>query len=150
MHASLGMRTPSHCGTVAAPDVATGALTDAPVQVRQCRKGLREFVQSEVDPDTVPFKDRAREKARRADARRAEQAGTGKVAVRAAARVAREAAAREAAKVAEKKKLPAAKRKTLAAREDATDLNDDYRLWRKLKKGKISDAEYLEAMNVDL
>lgn len=119
-------------------------------QVRQCKKGLKEFVQSEVDPDSVPYKDRVREKLRLADARKAAKAGLGRHAVREAAKQQRAVAAAAAAKEAEKKKLPAAKRKTLQHREDLVDLNDDYRLLKKLKKGKISDKEYLEAMNVDL
>lgn len=111
---------------------------------------MKDFAQSEVDPDSVPYKDKAREKVRRAEAKKATKAGVGKQAVREEARKQREAAAAVAAKAAEKKKLPAAKRKTLQHREDLAGLDDDYRLLKKLKKGKISDAEYLEAMNVDL
>lgn len=118
--------------------------------MRQCKKGLKDFMQSEVDPDSVPYKDRAREKARRADAKKSAKEGTDRKALKEAARVQREAAAAEAAKAAEKKKLPAAKRKMLQNREDMADLDDDYRLLKKLKKGKISDAEYVEAMNMDL
>lgn len=118
--------------------------------MRQCKKGLKDFMQSEVDPDSVPYKDRAREKARRADAKKSAKEGTDRKALKEAARVQREAAAAEAAKAANKKKLPAAKRKMLQNREDMADLDDDYRLLKKLKKGKISDAEYVEAMNMDL
>lgn len=120
------------------------------LQVRQCKKGLKDFVQSTVDPETVPYKDRAREKARQAEAKKAAKQGTDKKALKEAARLKREASAAEAAKAAEKKKLPAAKRNKMQHREDMADLDDDYRLLKKLKKGKISDAEYLEAMNVDL
>eukprot|EP00892_Ulva_mutabilis_P003676 jgi/Ulvmu1/1680/UM115_0009.1 len=119
-------------------------------EVRQCKKGLKDFAQSEVNPDDVPYKDKAREKARKAEAKKAAKAGTGKQAMRDAARKQREVDAAAAAKAAEKKRLPAAKRKTLQNREDLAGLEDDYRLLKKLKKGKISDAQYLEAMNVDL
>ena len=40
------------------------------------------------------------------------------------------------------KHLPAAKRRQLSQRQELADLTDDYRLLKKLKKGKISEVRH--------
>ena len=37
----------------------------------------------------------------------------------------------------------------LESRQELADLEDDYALWKKLKKGKITQAEYDAAMELD-
>lgn len=41
------------------------------------------------------------------------------------------------------KHLPAAKRRQLSQRQELADLSDDYRLLKKLKKGKISEVRII-------
>lgn len=117
------------------------------MQVRKNRKGLSEFQQSEVDPATVPYADRARERARqkalrKAAAAPAQGAEAGKRGKGACKHAKQKAAAVAEQQRAQEKKLPAAKRQLHQAREDREDLDDDYRLLRRLKKGKVSSAEY--------
>jgi ATP-dependent RNA helicase DDX55/SPB4 len=119
------------------------------VQVRQSKKGLEGFQQSEVDPDDVPYKDKAREKVRQAELLKAKRAGKDRCSVKEEKRLAREAAAAAAAQKGVDKKLPAAKRQLQQHREDLKDLEDDYRLLKKLKKGNITQAAYDAAMNLD-
>lgn len=115
------------------------------VQVRKNRKGLMAFVQSDVDPDTVPYRDPIREKARQRALRKSGPAGpagaTAKAKASGGQKHAREAAAADDRK-AQEKKLPSAKRQQKQQREDAGDLMDDYRMYRRHKKGKVADAEY--------
>lgn len=112
-------------------------------------RGLDGFVPSEVDPDTVPFRDRARERQRqqalrkqqqqekreekeRRDEKRDERKGA----------PAANANAPANASAPGPKHLPAAKRRVLQARDEAEDLDRDYRLLRALKRGKISAKEF--------
>jgi ATP-dependent RNA helicase DDX55/SPB4 len=46
-------------------------------------------------------------------------------------------------------RLTASKRRTLETRQELADLEDDYALWKKLKKGKITQAEYNAATEID-
>lgn len=110
---------------------------------------MKDFKQSAVDPDDVPYLDKAREKARRAELAKAKNAGKDRCTVREEKRVAREAAAAAVAKKGPLKKLPAAKRQLQQHRDDLQDLDDDYKVYKKLKKGKISGEEYDAAMNID-
>ena len=134
------------------------------VQVRKNVKGLHSFQQSAVDPDTVPYADAAREKARRKELRK--QAAAGKVASDGSGRQPSSCKARkkqqqvqqraEKAKQQQQqqqqqqhsKKMPAAKRQLQQSREDMDDLQDDYRLYRKHKKGKVQDDEYMRSIGL--
>jgi len=97
-----------------------------------------------VDPDAVPFKDRAREKARRRRAGevRAAAAAAGPPAPASTRLPATPNPARPPPPL--ERRLPAAKRRTLGARQDEDDFAADYALLRKRKRGKISEAD-LEA-----
>jgi ATP-dependent RNA helicase DDX55/SPB4 len=119
------------------------------LQVRQSKKGLSDFNQSEIAPDSVPYKDKAREKQRQKELRKAQKAGRDRESMKVIRKAERERAAAVAAAKDAEKKLPAAKRQLLQRRDDLDSLADDYRLYRKLKKGKISEGEYAEAMNID-
>ena len=118
------------------------------MQVRKNRKGLSDFQQSDVDPSTVPYADRARERVRQRALRKAAAAAPegaearSKVSKGACKHAKQKAAAIAEQQRAQERKLPAAKRQLHQAREDRDDLDDDYRLLRRLKKGKVSNAEY--------
>ena len=122
-------------------------------RMKEIRKAPRTatagFVESAVDPDTVPYAEKAREKQRRAAnaaaaAERAEAEARGELSEGKAAREKRkrEDAAREAERKNGEKRLTALKRRQQESREDLDDINDDYRALKKLKKGKISEEEF--------
>ena len=107
------------------------------------------FEESAVDPDSVPYAEKAREKQRRAAnaaaaAARAEAEARGELSGGKGAREKRkrEDAAREAERKNGEKRLTASKRRQQESREDLDDINDDYRALKKLKKGKISEEEF--------
>ena len=107
------------------------------------------FAESAVDPDSVPYAEKAREKQRRAAnaaaaAARAEAEARGELSGGKAAREKRkrEDAAKEAERKNGEKRLTASKRRQQESREDLDDINDDYRALKKLKKGKISEEEF--------
>lgn len=123
------------------------------------------FVESSVDIDAIPFKDPKREKQRTEGQEKKKQA----------AKAAAEATdgddnddikntidskkdkkgMRNPKQLKEKGsnqqtvRLTATKRRTLESRQELADLEDDYALWKKLKKGKITQAEYDAAMELD-
>ncbi|KAG2447782.1 hypothetical protein HYH02_007239 [Chlamydomonas schloesseri] len=106
--------------------------------------GASEFRPSPVDPSTVPYRDKAREKQRQKglQQKQHEAARSGAAASaeeRAAAK--RKAAAAVAAEAAEAR-LPAAKRRQLQMKDETAALNQEYSLLKKLKKGKISQHQY--------
>ena len=116
---------------------------------------LKEFQQSSVHPDDVPYLDAAREKARQRALKALQESGgksKGKCKAEELQRK-REEAAAKAAKAAQEKqargKVSAAKRQALQLRDDARDLDDDYRAWRKHKKGKLSDEQYKQSIGID-
>ena len=107
------------------------------------------FEESAVDPDSVPYAEKAREKQRcaanaAAAAARAEAEARGELSGGEGAREKRkrEDAAREAERKNGEKRLTASKRRQQESREDLDDINDDYRALKKLKKGKISEEEF--------
>ena len=107
------------------------------------------FEESAVDPDSVPYAEKAREKQRRAAnaaaaAARAEAEARGELSGGKGAREKRkrEDAAREAERKNGEKRLTASKRRQQESRENLDDINDDYRALKKLKKGKISEEEF--------
>jgi ATP-dependent RNA helicase DDX55/SPB4 len=112
---------------------------------------LEGFVQSEVDPETVKFKDKVREKQRQAvlkqraekDAEEGGGSGGDKSNKRKGGPKSSGGGAAPAASAsALQPRLTAAKRRQLEARQEFNELNDEYALLRKLKKGKISQREY--------
>jgi hypothetical protein len=121
------------------------------LQVRKSVKGLKDFKRSEVEPDSVPYLDPARERLRRRALKKVQASG-GKAGVckAAKAQARRVEAAHAAEKRAQEKKAPAAKRQQQQMRVDADDLDDDYRLYRKHKKGKVGDDEYKQSIGIDV
>lgn len=100
----------------------------------------------------MQFKDKAREKQRQRTLKqqRAGQQGTDQgpfpaeakqeALDAAAAERQRAHAAAAAAAAAEERRVPAAKRRMLELRQDHEELKDDYRLLKKLKKGRASEV----------
>ena len=93
------------------------------------------FVSSSVDPDSVPYLDKTREKRRLA---KLEAARANDDRGKAPERQQRPNQHQQQ----QQKKLPAAKRRKMEARQDDIDLDEDWRLLKKLRKGKITDEEY--------
>jgi ATP-dependent RNA helicase DDX55/SPB4 len=117
-------------------------------KMRELKKAIRNirlegtlegFVPSNIDPNVIAFKDKAREKQRQANASGRESLSTreekrhGGPPAEAAPRL---------QQIVVQPRLTAAKRRNLEARQELEELNDDYALLRKLKKGKISQREY--------
>ena len=100
------------------------------------------FVPSAVDPETVPYKDKTREKQRQQ--RLAQQAAEAPKQHGQGGRRAQQAdaAAAHAAPAALPHRLPAQKRRQVQQREDDDDLDADWRMLKKLKAGKVSEHEY--------
>ena len=103
------------------------------------------FSESPVDPNSIPFKDKAREKQRQASLR--EKAANADR-IREPQKIVREQQKKNTSAPANIR-LPAAKRRTLESRQELADLDDDYTLWKKLKRGKITKAEYDAATDMD-
>ena len=117
-------------------------------EIRKAPKSsLKGFTESSVNPDAVPFEDRAREKQRQRAlaeeaARRAANPEANADSRKEREKRKREEAAAVAAKAQNEKRLTAAKRRQVEAQDDFDDLDDDYRALKKLKKGKISEEEF--------
>ena len=93
------------------------------------------FVASLIDPDTVPYKDKNRERQR--------VSGLAKKKAEREASIAASAVKKQAhQKAAAAPRLTAAKRRQLENRQELGEMNDDYALLKKLKKGKISEREF--------
>ena len=106
---------------------------------------LESFRPSNVAPESVAFRDRGREKQRlRNLAAKAEEQGGrgGGPKKKGAPRVNRRSGERSNGR-----SLTAEKRRKQNRAEDLDDLESDYRLLRKLKKGKISEAEFDEGVH---
>eukprot|EP00877_Chromochloris_zofingiensis_P010332 jgi/Chrzof1/5552/Cz16g07090.t1 len=100
-------------------------------------KGLEAFVPSKVDPDSVKFRDKQREKQR-------QQVLKQRQAQQSSEQQQQQAQQKQpkASEQADNKKLPAAKRRLLQHRDDLAELTHDYGLLKKLKKGKISQHQF--------
>ena len=98
------------------------------------------FMQSPVDPETVPYKDKTREKQRQQ--RLAQQAADAPAKPGRAHQHKDAAAAAHAAPAAVPHRLPAQKRRQVQQRADDDDLDADWRMLKKLKAGKVSEHEY--------
>lgn len=109
---------------------------------KQC---LESFRPSEVPPESVAFRDRGREKQRQknlaAKAEQQDERGRGPK-KKGAPRV-----NRRSGEKSNGRSLTAEKRRKQNRAEDLDDLDSDYRLLRKLKKGKISEAEFDEGVH---
>jgi len=110
---------------------------------------LEGFVQSEIDPESVRFRDKSREKQRQAvlkqraaAAAEADNEVDSKSEKNGSKRKGAASAPTSAAAGALQPRLTAAKRRQLEARQEFNELNDEYALLRKLKKGKISQRDY--------
>ncbi|GBF93083.1 DEAD-box ATP-dependent RNA helicase [Raphidocelis subcapitata] len=110
-----------------------------------------DFEPSPVDPESVPFRDRTREKQRRRQLKQRAEAEAASGAADAAAAKRDKAAAAAARKrpgeggaggAGGEEKLPAAKRRQLQQRDELEELTRDYALLKKLKKGKISERAF--------
>jgi ATP-dependent RNA helicase DDX55/SPB4 len=129
-------------------------MPEAKKASRLASKGeLEGFLQSSIDPETVKFKEKTREKQRQAvlkqrAAKEAEEGGSGGRASerpsgkRQAGNGNGASTAVAGAAAALQPRLTAAKRRQLEARQEFNELNDEYALLRKLKKGKISQRQY--------
>jgi ATP-dependent RNA helicase DDX55/SPB4 len=117
-------------------------------EIRKAPKSsLKGFTESTVNPDTVPFLDKAREKQRlrglaEEAARRAANPEAAADSRKEREKRKREEAAAVAAKAQNEKRLTASKRRQMEAQDDFDDLDDDYRALKKWKKGKISEEEF--------
>ena len=108
------------------------------------------FSESAVDPESIPFRDKAREKQRQASIRlKSSLIDTGKQEKRQNKRKNEKNASKATNLNPPKVRLTAAKRRTLESRQEMIDLDDDYSLWKKLKKGKITEKEYNDATDMD-
>ena len=140
---------------------------------RLLRQGkLEGFIESSVDIDSIPFKDPKREKQRLEGQERNRQERAGQTAAAKGGQRGDEGAERGGRNGGLIKKdekdarlpkqsndknrnnqqtvrLTASKRRTLESRQELADLEDDYALWKKLKKGKITQADYDAAMELD-
>ena len=117
-------------------------------EIRKAPKAtLQGFEESGVNPDEVPYLDRAREKQRlkavaEQEAARAANPEAFEDTKREREKRRREEERLAAEKAKSEKRLTAAKRRQAEAREDFDDINDDYRALKKLKKGKITEEEF--------
>lgn len=127
---------------------ASFALLRLP-KMRELKKAMRSlklegklqgFTPSSIDPNDVAFRDKAREKQRQANASE-RQAASKREPSDTNGRVP-SSGALHSQQNAVQPRLTAAKRRTLEARQEVEELNDDYALLKKLKKGKISQREY--------
>lgn len=127
--------------------------------MKEIKKAAREaklgnlpgYKDSSVDPETIPFKDRKREKQRQMAL--AKQNKESKINITQKTQISEDV--KNAVKKKDKQtpanvRLTATKRRTLETRQELADLHDDYALLRKLKKGKISQEEYDQATDIDI
>ncbi|EFJ40203.1 hypothetical protein VOLCADRAFT_108284 [Volvox carteri f. nagariensis] len=106
--------------------------------------GLEHFTPSQVDPMTVPYKDKPREKQRlkAIEQRRAAAGAGGAPGGRGSGAAAKRKAPGGPDAGGSECRLPAAKRRQLQLIDEATNLNQEYSLLKKLKKGKITEHQY--------
>ncbi|KAI7845551.1 hypothetical protein COHA_000842 [Chlorella ohadii] len=133
-----------HCKFIFRPqDLALGRLATAFAllrlprmpEIKQGGKGLEGFTPSKVDPDSVRFRDKAREKQRQAVLKQRakdRQAATEQV----------QSQPRQRQAPQPEVHLPAAKRRKQREREEMEEMEKDYALLRKLKRGKITAHEF--------
>ncbi|PRW20639.1 DEAD-box ATP-dependent RNA helicase 18 isoform A [Chlorella sorokiniana] len=133
-----------HCKFIFRPqDLALGRLASAFAllrlprmpEIKQGGKGLEGFTPSTVDPDTVRFRDKAREKQRQAV--RKQQAKE-----RQAGAEQQQSQQRQRKAALPEVHLPAAKRRKQREREELEEMDREYALLTKLRRGKITAHEY--------
>lgn len=113
-------------------------------EIKQGGKGLEGFTPSAVDPNTVKFQDKAREKQRQTALKQQQQQQ-----LEAVPRKERQQQQKQVAQQ-QGEHLPAAKRRKAQEREDVQQLQDEYTLLRKLKKGKLTASEFDKATGLDV
>ena len=108
-------------------------------EIKKIPRALQDtFVPSSVDPASVPYLDKNREKQRKEKLRReamARSEGDGKAQQASGNGNGRDHRQNE-------KRLPAAKRHKIDALQDDLELEEDWKLFKKLKRGKITEEEY--------
>lgn len=113
-------------------------------EMRRAKQGLKGFLPSDVNPDDVKYKDKARQKQRQNTlklqlAKQQNPAGKVQKSSKSKARHAQQAPA---------KKLPAAKRRLLESHQDEASFADDYRQLKKLKNGRISEHQFNQHLGI--
>lgn len=108
--------------------------------------GIDDFEDSPVDPATVKFKDKAREKQRQQALKKKEKAGEAEAALKARQQQDRERDKKAA--IAPGSRLVASKRRKLQEKDELEELEEDYKALKKLKRGKISESQFLIATGV--
>ncbi|GLI62786.1 hypothetical protein VaNZ11_005533 [Volvox africanus] len=105
--------------------------------------GLEHFTPSSVDPATVPYKDKNREKQRIKTLQQRQEAAAAKGGVAGQGGAASTAKRKPpAGDAAFEPRLPAAKRRQLQQIDEMAKLNAEYSLLKKVKKGKITEHQY--------
>ena len=114
---------------------------------------LEGFAESSVDTDSIPFKDQTRENQRQASIqnKRASCKPSSQGLMENTMKNDSLSAAKQmqTSKPVPHVRLTAAKRRMLETRQELAELHDDYALLRKLKKGKITQAEYDASTDID-
>ncbi|KAK9918182.1 hypothetical protein WJX75_002016 [Coccomyxa subellipsoidea] len=101
---------------------------------------LPNFTPSSVDPNTVKFKNKQREKQRQK--KLVERALQQKLAA------ATERPLRQRPEETKERRLPAAKRRQIEARQDVEDFATEYRMLKKVKKGRMSEEDFDVALGI--
>lgn len=111
---------------------------------------LSGFLETTVDPDNIPFRDKMREKQRQAAIRMKLRSNLPDDSEKKeCTRENKQKNSKVSIANAPKVRLTAAKRRTLESRQEMIDLDDDYALWKKLKRGKITEKEYNDVTDAD-
>jgi ATP-dependent RNA helicase DDX55/SPB4 len=109
---------------------------------------LPHFTPSSVDPDSIRFKDKAREKQRQKLLQQRAQQQVDTEAAKAGQKQGKDGASGPQAAAGQQQqhksgeRLPAAKRRKLQARDEMAELEADYRLLKKVRRGKLSEHEF--------
>ncbi len=118
-------------------------------EIKKIPRALQDtFVGSSVDPSTVPYLEKQREKQRRAKLKRqqAEEAAKAKEAGTRGGGTKRRhdssGGGQKGSGQKTEKRLPSAKRHKIDELQDDLELEEDWKLFKKLKKGRITEEEY--------
>eukprot|EP01024_Parvocaulis_polyphysoides_P023399 TRINITY_DN21633_c0_g3_i2.p1 TRINITY_DN21633_c0_g3~~TRINITY_DN21633_c0_g3_i2.p1 ORF type:complete len:492 (-),score=104.06 TRINITY_DN21633_c0_g3_i2:128-1408(-) len=108
-------------------------------------KNVREFKSSEIDINSIPFKDKAREKQRRRLLQEKQQDESQKKQQQIQRRKEDKQQKRDSQVIQAIRQLPKRQRNKLQDREEEKFLQDEYRLLKKLRTKKISEEQFDEA-----
>ena len=122
-------------------------------EIRKAAKNTLEGFEecTDIDIDDIPYLDHQREKQRKMqlEKERAQKEGRAEEEEEEDARKKKENCGTEKKKEKKpEKKLTAHKRRQIETREELDELDDDYRALKKWKKGKISEEEFEEKMDL--